>query len=83
MSEVNTTANDDWQFQYGRDDRNVGLSQPQCTASFPGLFQDVERANKYWGGRGHITTTALDEIQLVNGMTRAMIYNGDLYIIAT
>ena len=83
MSDVNTTADDDWKFQYGRDDRNAGLSQAQCAASFPGLFEDVERATKYWGGKGHITTTALDKVELVKGMTRAMIYNGDLYIIAT
>jgi hypothetical protein len=83
MSDVNATADDDWEFQYGRDDRNAGLSQAQCTASFPGLFEDVERATKYWGGKGHISTTALDKVELVKGMTRAVIYNGDLYIIAT
>jgi hypothetical protein len=83
MSDMNATANDDWQFQHGRDDRNVGLSQSQCTASFPGLFEDVERANKYWAGKGDISTTTLDGVELVKGMTRAMIYNGDLYVIAT
>lgn len=83
MSDINATANDDWQFQYGRDDRNAGLSQTQCTASFPGLFEDVERANKHWESHGNILATALDSVELKKGMTRAMIYNGDLYVIAT
>lgn len=83
MSDVNATANDGWQFQYGRDDRNAGLSQTQCTAAFPGLFEDVERATKYWEGNGNIPTAALDNVKLVKGMTRAMIYDGDLYFIAT
>lgn len=83
MSDVNATANDGWQFQYGRDDRNAGLSRTQCTAAFPGLFEDVERATKYWEGNGNIPTAALDNVKLVKGMTRAMIYNGDLYVIAT
>jgi hypothetical protein len=27
-----------WSFQYRRDDQNLGLSQSQCQAAFPGLF---------------------------------------------
>jgi len=82
-SDVNVTANGEWQFQYGRDDRNAGLSQAQCSVSFPGLFEDVERATKFWKAHGNIATTALDRVELMKGMTRAMIYNGDLYVIAT
>jgi hypothetical protein len=38
---------------------------------------------KFWGLNGNITKQILDEIQLVGSMTRAMIFNGNLYVIAT
>lgn len=83
LSDVNATTTDEWNFEYGRDDRNAGLSDAQCAASFPGLFEDVERAGRYWDENGNISISKLDDIELKNGMTRAMIYNGNLYIIAT
>jgi hypothetical protein len=36
-----------WSFQYGRDDQNLGLSQSQCQAALPGLFQDIQRGVEY------------------------------------
>ena len=38
---------------------------------------------KYWPKSSNITTTTLDGIKMANGRTRAMIYNGQLYIIPT
>ena len=72
-----------WKFQYGRDDKNEGLSQGQCDVAFPGLYEDINLGKRYWGDAGNITASEIDKIKLVNGMTRAMIYNGQLYIIAT
>src|ERR1700761_2870610 len=30
-----------WTFTFGRDDKNEGLNEAQCNASFPGLFEDI------------------------------------------
>ena len=70
-----------WEYQYGRDDRNEGLTDSQCTVAFPGLFEDVDRASKHWQGDGNFTSSDLDSIRLVYGMARAMIHNGELYVI--
>ncbi|PGH09704.1 hypothetical protein GX51_00383 [Blastomyces parvus] len=72
-----------WAFQYGRDDRNEGLSRSQCQAAFPGLFEDVSRAVQYWKPRGGITRKQLHGINLQKGMARGMIYRGELYVIET
>ena len=70
-----------WFYQYGRDNRNQGLSEDQCIASFPGLYEDIHRAGRYWYEKDNITLAALLGIPLRNGMVRAMIADGELYII--
>ena len=70
-----------WTYQYRRDNRNQGLSEDQCIASFPGLYEDVHRAVRYWYEKDNITSPALQGIPLRNGMVRAMIIDGELYII--
>lgn len=72
----------EWSFQYGRDDRNLSLSESQCQASFPGLFQDIHRGVQYWKTQGGIASEDLDNTPMGNGIVRAAIYNGELYIIA-
>ncbi|EER25372.1 hypothetical protein CPC735_064720 [Coccidioides posadasii C735 delta SOWgp] len=72
-----------WTFVYGRDDRNVGLTRSQCQSSFPGLFEDVHRAVRFWASRDGIQKESLDGIKLRGGMARAMIFNGNLYVIET
>ncbi|KAG5291388.1 DUF821 domain-containing protein [Histoplasma ohiense] len=72
-----------WVFQYGRDDRNEGLSGNQCRAAFPGLFEDVNRAVKYWKHLGGLTEKQLNMINLRNGMARGMINGGELYVVET
>ena len=72
-----------WEFQYGRDDRNEGLEEDQCDLAFSGLFEDVDRGMKYWSQSNKITSHTLDQINVVNGLTRAMIYEGHLYILVT
>lgn len=81
--DTNTTEPQPWQFKYGRDDRDAGLGETDCLASFPGLFEDVDRGTRYWRENGNIPTTTLDEVELKHGMTRAMIHDGNLYVIAT
>ncbi|KAE8377189.1 glycosyl transferase family 90-domain-containing protein [Aspergillus bertholletiae] len=71
-----------WRFQYGRDDHNLGLSQSQCQAAFPGLFQDIQRGVGYWKSRGIISRDDLSTVPFEDGMARAIISNGDLYVVA-
>lgn len=71
-----------WEYEYQRDGQNQGLTEDQCNDAFPGLYEDVNRGMKYWYSHGNITQQTLDDIPLDNGMTRAMIYEGNLYVIA-
>ncbi|RHZ52986.1 uncharacterized protein CDV56_102424 [Aspergillus thermomutatus] len=72
-----------WSFQYGRDDQDLGLSKSQCQASFPGLFQDIHRGVEYWRSRGGISIDDLSATPFEDGMARAIISNGELYVVAT
>lgn len=71
-----------WKFEYGRDDRNLGLGREQCQSAFPGLFQDVIRAGGYWRSQGGVSKEDLDAISLQPGMARALIQDGELYVVA-
>jgi hypothetical protein len=68
---------------FERDGKNEGLVEDRCNSAFPGLFEDVNRAVKFWLLKGNITQQTLDEVQFVNSMTRAIIYKGSLYIVAS
>jgi hypothetical protein len=64
-----------WEFKYGRDDQNVGLTVEQCSSSFPGLFEDIKRA--VWDYRDEpVCEAQLNAIKLDRGMARAMIFEG-------
>nr|OQO25545.1 hypothetical protein B0A51_06864 [Rachicladosporium sp. CCFEE 5018] len=80
---ANATEVEPWKYEYGRDDRNAGLPEQQCWTSFPGLFEDISRGARYWNENGGISRQALDSVKLVAGMTRAMIFDGDLYVVST
>lgn len=71
----------DWKFDPGRDGKNLTFTEVQCLASFPGLYEDIEHAKEFWSG--HITSSTLDRYEMRDGTTRAMIFDGELYIIAT
>ncbi|MGI4812604.1 MAG: glycosyl transferase family 90 [Janthinobacterium lividum] len=71
-----------WTWQYPRDAENEILSQPQCDQSFPGLFQDIDRAVTFWKAEGGITPQHLDDMRMKNGMARVKIQNKQLYIIS-
>lgn len=79
QNSLNTTPSTDWQFQYGRDDKNVGLTAEQCSSAFPGLFEDIRR-----GIDDHqfdpILEDQLDAVKLGRGMARAMIFEGKVFL---
>ena len=73
-----------WRFRSEVDAGNEALDREQCKTGFPGLFEDVDRAGKYWQLRGSPLTSAdLDQIYLEYGMARAWISGGELYVMAT
>jgi hypothetical protein len=70
-----------WTFEYARDGRNEALDQQQCRAAFPGLFEDIARGGKFWSQHGGLSTAELDTIPVQQGMARAFISNGELYVV--
>lgn len=82
---VNESDHSTWNFQYGRDSRDDGLSEQQCSAAFPGLYEDILQGTQYWQQKRetNITAAMLDRIDMKNSMTRAMIHEGNLYILQT
>lgn len=77
-------SSSNWRFRYEIDAGNEALDRNQCKTGFPGLFEDVDRAVKYWQLRGAPLNSAdLDDIYLEYGMARAWISGGELYVMAT
>ena len=74
-------AGPQWEFQYHVNGNARTLSQARCSAAFPGLCEDLWHSKEFWKGR--ISTADLDSFPLVDGTTRALIYNGELYAVAT
>jgi hypothetical protein len=77
---ANATGEEDesWVFNYRRDGSNYGLDEDQCQAAFPGLFEDIERAQKHWKAKPKITEQLLSSFELTKGMVRALIYDGQV-----
>ncbi|KAK1147179.1 hypothetical protein N8T08_001918 [Aspergillus melleus] len=65
------------------DAHNLSLSDAQCQGFFPGLFEDIHRAQKLWDTRGGVSMEDLDNIELADSMARAAIVDGQLYVKAT
>ncbi|KAJ5931523.1 CAZyme family GT90 [Penicillium verrucosum] len=76
-----TSTSTSWSFEYTRDGRNEALSQDQCKAAFPGLFEDVARSSKFWSSYGRLSSIELDAITINYGMARVFIADGQLYVV--
>ena len=74
---------DTWEFDVVRDGDNYGLSHSQCSAAFPKLYSDVEEMVSRRSSK-HIAKADFDSIEEehVRNSIRAMIHNGELYIIS-
>lgn len=68
-------------FRQSFDNTNQGLNDTQCWYLFPGLFEDILRARKFWSTHNGIQRHDMDGIQLFDGMARAAIFQGNLYVI--
>ncbi|KAI9845620.1 MAG: hypothetical protein M1837_004594 [Sclerophora amabilis] len=80
MGNKTDSQEDGWVYRFGRDDGNEALSPDQCAAAFPGLFEDIDRAVKRRRDN-HIRPGELASMKVYKGMVRAMIYDGELYVI--
>ncbi|KAF2768113.1 hypothetical protein EJ03DRAFT_352380 [Teratosphaeria nubilosa] len=73
-----TTAS---KFNYKRDGKQYGLTDEQCSAAFPELYKEIDRAVAY---RERVGKIAAEEVEVGwrgDGMVRAMIFKNQLYII--
>ncbi|KAI9925355.1 hypothetical protein ASPWEDRAFT_45718 [Aspergillus wentii DTO 134E9] len=64
------------------DAKNLTLPAAQCQSFFPGLFEDIHRARAFWQARNGIAMDDLDDINLLNGMARVAILQGELHVLA-
>ncbi|KAE8354216.1 glycosyl transferase family 90-domain-containing protein [Aspergillus coremiiformis] len=71
-----------WEFTSDRDANNQGLSRVQCKAAFPGLYEDIVRAETFWRSQGALVTEDLDRVPVEFGMVRAFISRGELSVVA-
>ncbi|KAJ6117908.1 Lipopolysaccharide-modifying protein [Penicillium sp. IBT 18751x] len=69
-------------WDYQRDKDNLLFDQGECDRAFPALFDEIERAKRDRQSRP-ITLEELESITPKNGYIRAMIYDQQLYVIAT
>ncbi|KAF2145290.1 uncharacterized protein K452DRAFT_207289, partial [Aplosporella prunicola CBS 121167] len=77
-----------WRFDAENDARNFGLSDAQCDAAFPDLYQELERASQWYADKKireedvHIWTADKDMGDgHHHGQIHAMIHGGELIII--
>lgn len=78
---ANATAEEEkslWTFNYKKDRNNYALDNEQCSAAFPGQYEDIERAVKVRNKWGKVTENDLTSFDLTKGMVRAMIYDQEV-----
>jgi hypothetical protein len=64
-----------WKWSVERDAMNYGLTEAQCDAAFPGLWNELERAVDLRRKVGNITEKDVEISWRKQSMVRAMIYN--------
>lgn len=76
--EITTT---EWTFNATRDGDNLGLSEEQCNLAFPKQYADIQNNVANLTSKP-ITRSDLDTQDQHDNRIRAIIYNGELYIIS-
>ncbi|KAL4754537.1 hypothetical protein BDW72DRAFT_129079 [Aspergillus terricola var. indicus] len=84
----NDTQQSGWGFNVHRDGDKHGLSESECLSAFPKFFAELDRTAEFWAANGGITYEGVDDIARGggidgngNGLVRAAIKDGELYII--
>lgn len=73
-------SNGSWEFVVERDGDNYGLSEEQCRTAFPKLFVEIEKS-VFARREKPISYKELDEVRVDEGMVRAFVHHGELYIV--
>ena len=71
-----------WTFNTARDNMNLGLSEEQCNVAFPKQYTDINNNVGVLTNKP-IKPSDLDAQDHNDMRVRAMIYNGELYLIST
>ncbi|KAI9710314.1 MAG: hypothetical protein M1820_002809 [Bogoriella megaspora] len=71
----------DWEFDTDRDGINLGLTDEQCSAAFPRLYAEIDRAYEFHKSRGIQREQIVLDPVAFHAQAHCMIYNGQLYII--
>ena len=75
---------DKWLFDSKRDARNIGLSEAQCNAAFPDLYQEINRAISVWQKREHTIRPEDADIEWRHDAAfQVLIYDNQLRILRT
>lgn len=69
---------DEWRFDAERDGKNYGLTDDQCDAAFPGLFEDINTSVERQKKKGSLTVQDIDATSRLPNTTRAMIYDNEV-----
>ncbi|KAK8197989.1 glycosyl transferase family 90-domain-containing protein [Phyllosticta capitalensis] len=75
-----------WRFDSEKDALNYGLTDDQCDAAFPGLFQEIDRAREHFKEnkiQEKDVRIGAGEEEITNSRSEfhAMIYNGQLIVV--
>lgn len=70
----------EWKFDWQRDGHKLGLSDEQCDAAFPGLYQDLELVARRRKGK-KLTLHDMERDMRPWGALRAMIYDGQVCLL--
>ncbi|KAL4900691.1 hypothetical protein BDW74DRAFT_170657 [Aspergillus multicolor] len=80
--------NSTWAFNVHRDGDNHGLLESQCLSAFPKLFAELEKTAGFWAVNEGIAYKDVDDVARGggvdgngNGLVRAAIKDGELYIL--
>lgn len=80
-----TTSTSGWKFIADRDRNDHSLTLAQCDQAFPDLYKEIDRSRAYWQDRlgpdGKLTEENYGLKWSGDGGLRAMIYEGQLYIL--
>ncbi|KKA20139.1 DUF821 domain protein [Rasamsonia emersonii CBS 393.64] len=77
-----TDNNDTWEFIASRDGDNYGLSDEQCQIAFPKLFVEIDKSVALRAGANKpITWKELNSRKVGDGLVRAIVDRGELYIV--
>lgn len=75
-------VNEAWEFVVERDGDDHGLSDEQCRAAFPKLYDEIDKSTEF-RKQNKIKLKELNSIPVEDGMVRALIHHGEVCFLFT